>query len=356
MPKNLILHIGTGKTGTTSIQHLLTVNRQQLREQHQIDYLEFGLDIQPQQFGGEVGTHGDLVRWASTDNHRRLNALGRQIDKSTCDTVVISSENFYHQLNPAQVQSLADAIGPGHRVQVLCYVRRQDDYMESAWKQQVRVGAMRSAFPTFLARHTSTEFLAEAHANYHRMLLPWAQSFGRQALRIQVFDRKEFVHGDLIDDFLALCNPQADYSTLLRPRPNNPSLSTELAVLLRQINLMGLVNKTEQAELVAFLERHHAFQNPPLLSAHDRQRILANYRQSNEQLFTELAGRAVPAGFLPEHLELPAQDSKTVYPKTDELALQLVVGLFRAGVGAGQPPAPTAGTAVSRWWQRWRQR
>ena len=252
-------------------------------------------------FGESICAHYQLVDWVRQRNHEKAIKLQRAISQSTCASVLLSCENFYHHWSPDDIAFLASYLSE-FDVEIICYVRPQDDYMESAWKQQAKIGELRMPFPHFLERHTHPKFLNDTHANYYRMLAPWSTVFGRQAICLRVFNADEFVDGQLLFDFLKSCGIDvANMSRSLRlsvsAAASNRALPSELAELIRRVNVTGQVNKKELPQLVSYLSALREYKNIPLLSASDRVRILQNYGDSNKALFEEYRGSVMPDCF-----------------------------------------------------------
>lgn len=295
--KRLLIHIGTGKTGTSSIQNFLFANRKQLVKQFSVFYPEQGLATLDH-FGEAIHAHYPLTSWINDRKTENFEKLTRSINSSTCETAIISCENFYHHIFAENIEFLA-SVFKSFSIEIICYVRRQDLYMESAWKQQIKTGAMKMPFSDFLERHTQAKYLKEVHGNYYRMLKPWAAIFGADALKIKVFDKTEWVHGDLIADFLNTCglDEKQALSILYKPHLTNTAFPTELINLVQKTNAAGLVPKNQQRSFVLFLNKLSIFNNPPLLSTENRLAIMKNYQKTNQLLFTQLGNRTLPECF-----------------------------------------------------------
>ena len=96
--KQVILHIGSGKTGTTSIQGYLYDNSHWLKSRLGIDFLEYGL-VRHNIFGDEFVSHIGIVRWIKEGDRSNARELHRQIVSSPCDVIILSCEGFYHRLD-----------------------------------------------------------------------------------------------------------------------------------------------------------------------------------------------------------------------------------------------------------------
>jgi len=331
--KQILLHIGTGKTGTSSIQNLLFLNRQLLRDRCSADYLDCGRSSS-EHFGETIHAHYPVVRWLLERDSRSLSALKNAIEQSHCERILLSCEDFFHHLDEERVNVLQGLLAK-FDVRIICYVRRQDLYIESAWKQQAKVGALRMPFAMFLERHTQAKFLGEVHANYHRMLEKWTAAFGRDAIRVRVFDSSEFVGRDLVDDFMDACGigDKSLVKSLQRPPRTNIALPSELAELLRRVNVSGLVSSTEQQAFVAYVESLIEYRDQPLLSPADQAAVLANYAESNVSLFRDYLERPPPPCFTAPPSPAPTATSEP--KRVPDAAIKCLVATWQQ-----QRPAP----------------
>lgn len=348
MAKRVVLHIGTGKTGTSSIQNFVHQHREALRDRKALDYPDVGL-AHEEHYGELIHAHYTAVYWVLSENASGLRQVRKAIDASKCGTVLLSCENFYHLLSPEQVGTLA-ALLKGLSVRIVCYVRRQDLYIESAWKQQAKVGALRMPFPAFLEQHTSADYLSKSHANYHAKLEPWREAFGREAIVVRPFDASAFRAGDLVTDFLDACGLDDVEAIAALPRApsTNVAIPSELADLVRRTNVEKLVDPEHQQAYVAWLRGFGGFEDPPLLTSKDRRAILRNYRDANRKLFEDYLGGRSPALFLPAATR--GEDPPETAPKVGRApdpAIRCLVEAWRkqSGTKASRPRAASASAA-----------
>jgi hypothetical protein len=287
--KNVILHIGTGKTGTSTIQDYLYRNRQCLARKHDLDYASMGLR-RTNHFGEVITAHYGVAEWIVRQDEETLLKLRKSIENSLCSTVLFSCETFYHIFVGQALKTLQQVL-QGFHVTVICYVRRQDLYMESAYRQQVKVGEFKMPFPQFLNIHTDPAKLEKVHANYYRILRPWEEMFGRDALLIRPFDKKSLRKGDLLEDFLHLCGLHGALQSCKNlPRVHNIALPRELIKVIRYFNAAGTIEPHQQQSFVADLMSKVEFADAPMLAYADRKRIIANYSEANNKLFQRYIG------------------------------------------------------------------
>lgn len=328
--KRLLLHIGTGKTGTSSIQNFLYENRKTLRKHFSVDYLDCGL-THNLHFGEPIHAHYAIVEWVTKHDTRSLDQLIRQIESSSCHTVILSCENFYHHFDDSHIAFWHSLLAQ-FKTELLVYVRRQDLFMESAWKQQAKVGALRMPFPLFLERHTKPEHLDAVHGNYHRMLKRWADMFRADAIRVRVFSSSSFANGDLIDDFLQASGIDVSQKgiQLKRLAQTNVSLSSEFSEFIRRVNVTKLIAKKDQQRFLKSIGETLDFKNPPLLSTADRIAVLKNYEKSNQLLFSEFGDGEVPDCFSVNSITERHARRAVFSKRMEDLTLQGLILLWKS--------------------------
>jgi len=185
--KSCILHIGTEKTGTTSIQAMLVDNRAALRAQ--------GFYV-PTSMG--KGEHVDLVNIVveSGKKFSRRKALGlktpEQVDafkekrrrKIMAElegaaqpdrTLIISSERFFSTLTfEEELDALRDILRSCcAQVEIVCYLRPQHEFAQSIYSTLLRNGINRpNVLPALGQRTRETR-----KYNYNRVLSFWENGF-----------------------------------------------------------------------------------------------------------------------------------------------------------------------------------
>lgn len=239
-----VLHIGTEKTGSTTIQDFLHANTLQLLAQG-------------------VG----LCKAAGAPNNRRLAAyFSRQPDDywrthhlrtaadharhfggfldglraefarlaETCHSVVISAEHFHSRLrHPEDIAALRDfLLSCFDEVQVLVYLREQSELARSLYSTAMRSGL--SNPPETMFDRIDPD---DPYYNYDLFLSKWADVFGQGAIRAVLFDRAEFAGGDIRRDVVRRMLPGVDADRLDFSRPPaNEALGLIRLELLRRIN------------------------------------------------------------------------------------------------------------------------
>jgi hypothetical protein len=284
------LHIGTEKTGSTSIQTFLAQNRAPL--------LSRGW-IYPQAAGARK--HHSLVATSLDDDrsdgtrrmlgigdrigiedfrHHLLNALETELAASGATTAVFSSELLGTRLrSPGEIgrlKALCDDLASHTRVVV--YIRNQADFLVSRYTNVIWEGGTEDF--AFRAR--------AAIADYGLLLNRWSQMFGRENVIVRRFESADFVGNDLIADFADAVG--LDVQGMRRTARSNPSLDAEALAFLRALNRRlprGRANRVDRfrGALVRVLQRRGGTKF--VIARTLSQRIEEAYRQSNERVSAE---------------------------------------------------------------------
>ncbi len=239
-----ILHIGTEKTGTTSIQSFLTQNRKELAQfgyaylqsaglpsnrklatycfnsdHHDDHHVSLGI-VEPEK----------REKWRSdfaSDFEKEIKGLAPNIH-----SVFISNEQLHSRLfSLEEIQRVKDTLGSYFEsVEVYVYLRRQDKMACSLYSTALKCGhSMEHILPQVAE--------LDHYYNYEVLLDKWSEIFGEDSITVRVFDRKELVSGDLLSDFLSVSNSQdIDLEKLELPGMENESLLPMAQEYLRMCN------------------------------------------------------------------------------------------------------------------------
>lgn len=257
-----ILHIGTEKTGTTSIQSFLTQNRQALR-QFGYAYLEStGLPSNRKlaTYCFNSDRHDDHhVALGIVESEKRelwrakfeedFDREVRSLDESV-RSVFISNEQLHSRLfSIEEIQRVNDILYKYFdSVEVFVYLRRQDKMACSLYSTALKCG---HSMEQVLPQVPDTDH----YYNYEVLLDKWSEVFGQQNITVRVFDRKELAGGDLLSDFLTASNAlDIDLKQLELPGMENESLLPPAQEYLRLCNQVpGPASPRESSNVRNFL-------------------------------------------------------------------------------------------------------
>jgi tetratricopeptide (TPR) repeat protein len=212
MRRNLILHIGLPKTGTSAIQHFLVTRRKGLLRQgfcfpstpggsnHVALAVAAAFQGKQRKWQDEVkqkamGVPPNLEDfWRQF--HDEINALGPGVR-----TVILSAERFSGQLDSQEkIGNLRAALEPlFDNIRVIVYLRRQDAHATSAYSQMLRFGIIEAP----ALEQPSSRY--KSFYDYESFLGRWSAVFGRDAITPRIFERAAMADGDAVADFVQLC-------------------------------------------------------------------------------------------------------------------------------------------------------
>ena len=228
--KRVILHIGYPKTGTTSIQDWLTENADQLEEQG-VRYVRAGR--YPLGSGSDHIQHVNLgldLRGSKRANPKRglVRDAAEEIARSSCQTYVISSENFA-SFKPDMIARLASELQGGGALDwtVIVYLRRQDQWTESLYSTRLRRNTLYS-FDEYLEH---SNLVSAAH--FAPRMQEWEAVFGRESLVVRDFGQAVGV--GIVQDFLACAGIATDGN--LQTVHRNSTLDYRLLYLFHDLRV-----------------------------------------------------------------------------------------------------------------------
>ena len=301
---NVVLHIGTEKTGTSTLQQFLFKNRQEL--------LNSGVYVPTSPLGPDAPSHLKLAVYGRNDSRpqadvnlkfgiRTLAHFRAQFAEeflaecsaAQAQTIVMSSEHCSSRLNnPDEVCRLREFLERIGETTVLVYLRRQDQLLTSSYATKVRLG---SAEPLKLP--TDPVFLRNFY-DYQHLCDLWSRAFGKDNLKVRIYSSKEFVDGDLLHDYLASCGFSVDLSKCKVPAPQNESLDLQYLEFLRRFNVwlpnMGrhtnFLRDPRQGNLIQTLDRLAKGQKLSL-PPDKADAFLAQFEQGNQYVARAYLGR-----------------------------------------------------------------
>ena len=239
-PLDLVLHIGSGKTGTSSIQNFLHQNRDRLAELGHLyprtpgrdRHTKLGHFVMPDEKLAGINT------WRSQGfddpaEFRRVfrRKLFAEINRSGLSHVIMSDEALYGSPTKAleRMRTFTDRVA--RTLRIVAYLRRQDDHLISRYQQVVKVGEVRR-----LAERTRALDLSGTY-DYHAKLSTWRRLLEPTEFVVRRFEPAGFVDGSLYQDFLDAAGVDARAAEMKQPPNRNESLDAEAVEFLRILNL-----------------------------------------------------------------------------------------------------------------------
>ncbi len=226
------LHVGTHKTGTTSIQAMLAMNEGALARN--------GLLVpragRPAQRWGtwNCGHHNVAWELGGLAEYRPQEGgfedLVREIEAARPAAAVVSSEDFqWLRDKPAVLERVRDRFErAGYAVAIVVYVRRQPEYFQAIYTENAKAGFPIN-FEAMLNATMRDGYWRIEHppaicsVDYAPMVESFAAVFGRERMLVRPYAPGRNP-GTLLREFLATVGAErVPFDALLRPAVRNPS-------------------------------------------------------------------------------------------------------------------------------------
>ncbi len=296
----VVIHIGTEKTGSTTLQEFMLLNRDVL--------LEHGVYV-PQCLGRR--NHRKLVAYCMNDSKsddfiinkglikKKKRGRFRQgvadsllkelstLDRDLIDTVLISSEHFHSRLTDIseveQLKALFDGLGVD--VKVICYLRKQSHLVESKYSTYLKGGGY-SSFTSCSKDCVESN----AYYNYDCFLKLWEQCFYIENIHIREFSRNKFKENNLCLDFLDFAGLSVEQKELNFPEDKNTSFSRLGMLMMRVLNRVFIKNgkggarNKKRKQIVKFISNFFSGKKRKLMSFDERDIIDKRFDKCNAEV------------------------------------------------------------------------
>lgn len=314
---DLVLHIGSGKTGTTSIQSFLSTNREGLaelgylfaRSPGNVRHSRLSLSVLPDHLIQLAPAWHRLELTSPTEFRKDFRIkLKEEIAQAGLPRLILSDEALFGGRGESRkrLRELTDEIA--HTVRIVVYLRRQDDHLASRYQQRVKVGeTMR------LEERVGKVDLSGLY-DYHTRLRQWQRVLEPTLLVVHPFERVRFPDGSLHQDFLDAAGIEARADDLKPATLANESLDAEAVEFLRILNIFRVeregarVGLIDNWELVRRLRAASAAEPGPTLTLPPRalDEFMARWEESNRAVARDFLGD--PGG---ELFRTPRKSSNT---------------------------------------------
>jgi hypothetical protein len=317
--KRLTLHIGSHKTGTSTLQATFRENEAALLSRglavayvppwdHVHPLLDF---VNPREiFPGGYRVTGPLE-------------FAEFLARPPADHVFASSENFSFFFQQDTINDLATALKARFgEIRIVVYLRRQDRHAVSHHQE----GAKANRPPEgLLWGHSLTALpdpapLQRLYLDYNQRIAMWESAFGSANLSVRVFDRALLDKGDIVSDMLALIG--VDGHGIVRSPDVNISLSRMQAKVGHIANALIGDDSVTQRLLDAVYVPDGDRMAPSAAAA---RAFLEPYRESNRLLNARLGITSFPDLFPDDFSDYPETASEDMPPGESIAALQAAI-------------------------------
>lgn len=221
MIKELIVHLGDTKTGSTSIQRAL---------------VQKAYDIPGASICYPTGNHHIAMAKTLTRKHRlgergtRFARVNAALQQSDADYGIVSAEHFQF-VDPEIFAGAIAEFWPGieERMRLVAYVRPHPDKLLSSFSERVKLGNAMGSFETYLDKMSESGGI-----DYLPRFQKWRDVFGDR-FTLRPFVRKELHKEDAVADFFRFVLGHEDF-TVSDDISANTSLTVPQLALLREVH------------------------------------------------------------------------------------------------------------------------
>ncbi|MHC4844245.1 MAG: hypothetical protein ACYTEE_10625 [Planctomycetota bacterium] len=282
--KQLYIHIGTVKTGTSALQRFLLLNRHTL-SQKGVSY--------PEDRGGHVAHH--RVSWSfrfregvTKWNWPKDMYLPKQEWQMILEQIdgkkgIISSEHLIR--NPiANVYEIFH-LTSNYDVKIIVYWRRRDS-LEDSWYNELIKGGERVTPPSYMQQLTSKEHLDA-----------WAKVFGKENILVRPYERTQLYKEDVVADFLHhVLGLELTEEFTLPEKEVNTRLHRIALEYKRMVNLIPIAPREKRKIVnplrdVSTVLMELGRKTYPVFSPQQRRELIKRYSKENAAIAREYLSR-----------------------------------------------------------------
>lgn len=330
------LHIGHPKTGTTAIQNFLCNNAGALK-QHGICFPDFGFRYPRISFrrnahflAEKYETDSNSASYPSEDYQK---AFAQILELSKSYERILLSEELLWRIGsdyPSFWPDIkADFDRIGLNLKVIVYLRRQDLFVQSRYRQRIKAGETFS-FREFLNYIAAASYPLDFYSAAEKI----SGVTGKENLIIRIYEKGQYQGAEhtLISDFLSIFGLSIDDGFHTEDRAYNLSYEGTYLEMRRFLNALPESVKNTPALTRSFKEIHDCVpyalrgsEQSSLFAPGEQAEFLASYAASNERLAREYLGREDGILFYDPVEELPQEK-----PETAELLRDTILVYGRA--------------------------
>lgn len=263
-----ILHVGTPKTGTSSIQETLYFGLRDPRFHYfsggevsaaRLLLTQYTEREMPIYFWGARGRDAAFVERQMQSFRRKWEKCLQRV-RGTGATLIMSGESCWRMLESELSRLQSDFESHGFRIQVVAYVRPWKGFLESVFQQQAKHHCI-------FGKSDNWDILSVARfpLDYQQRIETLDRVFGRDQVLVRKFDPRNFPEGCVVHDFCDQLGITLDAASIRRV---NESLSMDavrfLAAYGRYGNREGMKGMWRYWQHNWLVERLGRMSGPPL--------------------------------------------------------------------------------------------
>lgn len=290
----LVVHVGTHKTGTTTIQYALNNISSKSRLEEGWDYIESPIITEKLMVTELYDV--ELVKKFSS-SLERLISLSNKTPVKIMSSELLSGSAVNGYLNSKAVATILHEATKKYDVKIIMYIRLQDELVESMYSQFIHQGDSFS-FDEYINQLDETDSF-----NYKRIIKDWHDSFGEENVIVRSYhSAAEF---GLLKDFGEVIDSAKVFDFSMGAHVKNPGYSYDAIEIARLVN-----KKAHRASKVVLRSVMQKTMTKTKLNKHSlflgdgRKIFLSKYLESNQEVSYLCSNLIDPNSFLGANKDL----------------------------------------------------
>ena len=295
------IHIGTEKTGTTSIQQFLGKNKSKLIQNGVEPLGEFvvpgSLNNLALPLAANENAGKDILAYRQDEFDKfrekvcsKLSDLILKNPHPKVKAIICSSEHLSSRLTTVNhTRALRNLFPEGCDFRIIVYLREQHDLLLGQQAEAIKAGSTNFSFDDPRKR-VETQPYGVIFYNFEMMLAIWEAVFGEKNIIVRPYENAQLLSGDVVADFLSTIGvadevyAEADTSARLNKR-----LSPEVLFFLAKLN--PYINAQTRRRIIQALSTIDNFEKGKLASNNLQVEFIKQVSSHNEQVAKKYLGR-----------------------------------------------------------------
>jgi tetratricopeptide (TPR) repeat protein len=296
--RELVLHAGARKTGSSYLQSFFARNLAALEgaciRYPALENLKAAAEGAITSGNAGAFSH-TLLNWSPKERYSQemVDMLWCRFEKALRTNphprLLLSSEFFFECPRESLVRIREACDQQGYRCKALIYLRRQDQYVQAMYAQEVKRSHATEGAEAFCRRALETD----PRLRYRERLEVFAEVFGADRCVVRPYERSQIKGGDLLQDMLDFLGLPSDGEYALPEKAINPTPSAEELQFFLAVNADRPSREVSDWILDLFVRSAPPDRFRPLsLIPPDLQReILGRFEEENAWVARRLLGR-----------------------------------------------------------------
>lgn len=292
MKKEIYIHVGAGKTGTTALQQFFFLNEQKLGRKG----LYFP-SVGRAPSNSAIAHHALACRQqvAKGEETEEIKELWKNLASENEGRLLVTSEDFHALIsdqNGIQFLKEIKSILSDQEVFIIFYIRREDEWLQSAYSQWIKSGSLRNG----VSIH---EFIKKKRVSLPEQILKFSDIFGKDQMIVKPFEKIQLIGGNVFSDFMDIFDIQLNDGFNLPNKNTNQGLTNDALEFKRVFNTVCIDKNEAQILMKPLIEysklvdknSSEAFTKKNLLSQDERKYLLEPLVPLYASIAREFLGR-----------------------------------------------------------------